>query len=360
MWNVNFDQGIGSHPDERSTACFYATSIRLPSSWQEFRDPRRSPLNPLWDATQQTRRSFTYGHFPLYLGVATGEAMHVLTPFAEAAGMPAPALAIMARAHQDCDAIAVAGRITMALLDTLTILLLFLLARLLFGSVAGLLAATFYAFSAQAIQLSHFFAMDPASTTFIVTAVYGGVKMRRSGGMGSTLLTGAAAGLAIASKFSSLPVLAVPVAGGLLAIIVEKQRSANLGATSDGRLQFRAVAGIIVALVVAGITFLAASPYAVLDWRSFIQATLIEQGRMVRGIADMPFTRQYRNTAPYIYFLHQQIAWGLWWPLGLIAAAGVIVMAVEMLSTVYRLVWNQVLMGTRRVNEISAADQFPD
>ncbi len=35
----------------------------------------------------------------------------------------------------------------------------------------------FYAFSAQAIQLSHFFAMDPASTTFTVLAVYGAVRM---------------------------------------------------------------------------------------------------------------------------------------------------------------------------------------
>ena len=42
-WNVNFDKGIGSHPDERSTACFYAPSIHLPASWGEFRDPHRSP-----------------------------------------------------------------------------------------------------------------------------------------------------------------------------------------------------------------------------------------------------------------------------------------------------------------------------
>ena len=33
VWNVNFDQGIGSHPDERSTACFYAVSVRMPDSW---------------------------------------------------------------------------------------------------------------------------------------------------------------------------------------------------------------------------------------------------------------------------------------------------------------------------------------
>ncbi|MGB5047777.1 MAG: hypothetical protein WBO46_02480 [Caldilineaceae bacterium] len=83
-WNVNFDDGIGSHPDERSTACSYAPSIALPQSWEEFKDPRTSPLNPLWDRNEQRRRSFTYGHFPLYLGVATGEVLHALAPVAEA------------------------------------------------------------------------------------------------------------------------------------------------------------------------------------------------------------------------------------------------------------------------------------
>ena len=82
-----------------------------------------------------------------------------------------------------------------------------------------------------------------------------------------------------------------------------------------------------MALFLAGITFFVTSPYAVLDWRTFIQATLVEQGQMVRGIADMPFTRQYRNTTPYLYFIQQQVQWGLGWPLGLLSLAGTLTMA---------------------------------
>ena len=44
-WNINFDLGMGSHPDERSTTCFYGPSLGLPGSWEEFKDPQRSPLN---------------------------------------------------------------------------------------------------------------------------------------------------------------------------------------------------------------------------------------------------------------------------------------------------------------------------
>ncbi len=39
---------------------------------------------------------------------------------------------------------------------------------------------------------------------------------------------------------------------------------------------------------------------------------------MVRGIADFPFTRQYRGTTPYLYFIEQQVRWGMGWFLGLV------------------------------------------
>ena len=65
VWGINFDQGIGSHPDERSTACYYAVTIDLPQSRDEFWDAEGSPLNPLWNLQEQKPRSFTYGQLPL-------------------------------------------------------------------------------------------------------------------------------------------------------------------------------------------------------------------------------------------------------------------------------------------------------
>ncbi|MGL4648747.1 MAG: hypothetical protein ACRC1H_05015, partial [Caldilineaceae bacterium] len=91
---------------------------------------------------------------------------------------------------------------------------------------------------------------------------------------------------------------------------------------ADGRVQARALGGALLALLVAPIAFTVTSPYAVLDWRNFLQNTLVEQGAMVRGVADFPFTRQYRNTIPYLYFIQQQVLWGLGLPLGLAAVAG--------------------------------------
>lgn len=342
VWNVNFDQGIGSHPDERSTSCFYATSIHLPASWEQFWNPQQSPLNPLWDVGRQERRGFTYGHFPLYLGVAAGEAMHVASPLAERLGVPENAVALMARASESCDAIAVAGRLTIALLDTLTIVFLYFLARRLYGRGAGLLAAAFYAFAAQAIQLSHFFAMDPASTTFTVLAILGSVIVVQERRWRGAVIAGVGAGLAIASKFSALPILAAPVVAAGCVLYAEWQKTRTTGARPDGHAQLVAVVGAVLALALAGITFFVTSPYAVLDSKNFLQATLVEQGRMVRGVADFPFTRQYRNTTPYLYFIQQQMEWGLGWPLGLVAAAGALwalVRAALSIVTMFRGRW---------------------
>ena len=352
VWGINFDQGLGSHPDERSTACFYAASLRLPASWDEFWDPQRSPLNPLWDLNAQRSRSFTYGHFPLYLGIAMGETMHTLAPVAERLGVAETTVALMARADGACDAIAVAGRLVIALLDTLTIFLLFLLGRRIFGTGAGLIAAAFYAFTAQAIQLSHFFAMDPASTTFTVLAVLGAVMMVQERSWRAAVISGIAVGLAIASKFSALPILGVPIVAAILMVWREQTASRIDGRVVDARIQLRALLSIPLVLVLAVVAFAVTSPYAILDWESFIRATLVEQGRMVRGIADMPFTRQYRNTMPYLYFLEQQLAWGLWWPLGAVAAIGTLHALVILLYTLGVLFYNRIVELSDRAGRL--------
>ena len=340
VWDINFDQGLGTHPDERSTACGYAPRIHLPTSWDEFWDPQRSPMNPLWNVNEQRREGFTYGHFPLYLGVAMANLFHTVAPVAEQLHFPKAALAIMANADKDCAGIAVAGRLVIALLDTLTIFLLFLLGRRLFNSATGLLAAAFYAFTAQAVQLSHFFAMDPASTTFSVLAVLGGVKMVQDRTLRAAVLTGLAAGLAVSSKFSALPILLTPFVAAVLAFWTDAQRSRQEGRPADGRAQFTALVGAPLALIVAVVAFFVSSPYAVLDWKSFLDATLVGQGRMVRGIADFPFTRQYRNTTPYLYFIDQQLQWGMGWALGAVAALGTVYALVMLLVSLYRLLYS--------------------
>jgi YYY domain-containing protein len=362
LYNVAWDGGELTHPDERSTVAFYAPTMHLPRDWSTALDPKQSPFNPLWDPASQQRRSYTYGHFPLYVLTITANAIHALAPLAQRLGASTGLVRALTRAT-DIQGFAFIGRVLAALADTATVYLVYLIARRLYGRGAALLAAALSAFTVLQIQLAHFFAVDPISTTFTLLALYGAMLMVERRTTGVAVLTGVGMGLAVASKFSALPILAAPVAAALLVTLNRTGREKMLSATEtrgtrsfseilrtlrparlrdsspspqsedvvnevptneaeDRAVQRQAWRHCLLALLVACVVFAVTSPFVILDWPDFVQAVIREQGAMVRGIADMPFTRQYRGTMPYVYFIVQQLRWGMGLPLGLVAFLG--------------------------------------
>ncbi len=309
-YNINWDSGKLTHPDERSTVAFYAPTMHWPKDWSTALDPKKSTFNPLWDLNGQQRRSYTYGHFPLYLLTITANLAHNLAPVAERVGVSPETVQILATANGS-PGFAYVGRFLMALADTFTVYLVYLIGRRIYGRAAGLLAAALSAFTVTQIQLAHFFAVDPISATFTLLALYGAMLMVERRTRGAAALTGLGAGLAIASKFSALPVLAAPV----VAVLITAWRSRQAGPTDWVR-------HLLLAFVVAFLIFALTSPFVFLDWGSFKQAVIVEQGAMASGRADMPFTRQYRGTTPYLYHIEQQVRWGMGWPLGIVAFLG--------------------------------------
>ncbi|MDX1523529.1 MAG: glycosyltransferase family 39 protein, partial [Anaerolineae bacterium] len=216
FYNLNWDNGIFAHPDERSTVAFYAPTIRWPEDSSTLLDPRTSTLNPFWDVRNQSRRSYTYGHFPLYSLVLTANVFYELTPYVEWLGLPQSWIDFFNNARSG-HGFARIGRGMMALADLFTVYLLFLIGRRLYGFWGGLLAAALSAFTVLQIQLAHFFAVDPISTTFTVLAIYGSILLYERHSIGAAVITGLGIGLAVASKFSALPIAAAPVvAAGLV------------------------------------------------------------------------------------------------------------------------------------------------
>jgi len=316
FYNLNWDGGIFAHPDERSTVAFYAPSIQWPANPADMLNPRASRLNPFWNVDTQERRSYTYGHFPLYVLVLVAHLLQNSAGLAQSWGLPQPWIDFLGLATSG-QGYAQIGRALVALSDVFSVLLLFLMGRRLYGPWGGLLAAAFSAFTVLQIQLAHFFAVDPISTTFTLLAVYGSMEMYRRRSMGAAVLAGVGVGLAVASKFSALPIVAAPVLAGLLAIIrppAGEERPANQSS--------RMMALALLAVGLAFVLFAVTSPFVLLDFANFKLAVLEEQGNMVRGLADFPFTRQYRGTVAYWYFIEQQLNWGMGWALGLTGLAG--------------------------------------
>ena len=215
---------------------------------------------------------------------------------------------------------------------------------------AGLLAALLGTFTVLQIQLAHFFAVDPISTTFTVAALYYAIRLVDTRRWQQVVLTGIMAALAIASKFSALPILAAPVvAGGFIWWQQEREKRSveDRSLTFPVRTYRQAPGWLLagVALLIAFVVFALTSPFVFLDWKNFYEAVVKEQGAMVRGIADFPFTRQYRGTTPYLYFIVQQVRWGMGWFLGLLGWGALAWVIIKDLVRIWRLPDDGVVQG---------------
>ena len=113
------------------------------------------------------------------------------------------------------------GRAISAAIDTITVLLIFLVAGRLFNRKAGLLAAAIYAGTPMAIQLSHFYTTDIWLACFVTLTLWLACLLSTGNGMAGLPWPGPGFGFAMASKGSVL-LLAGVVA---LAAIVVAYRS---------------------------------------------------------------------------------------------------------------------------------------
>ncbi|MHB1318681.1 MAG: hypothetical protein ACYCYF_08705, partial [Anaerolineae bacterium] len=68
--------------------------------------------------------------------------------------------------------------------------------------------------------------------------------------------------------------------------------------------------GLIAAGWAVLLTFVVLEPYALIDLTTFIQDVSTES-MMVRGTLDLPYTRQYAGTIPYLYQATQVLRWSL-------------------------------------------------
>lgn len=345
------------HPDERYIA-WVGTSIEWPDSYQTALSPHESPFNPFYwppDATspgvvleQDEPRRFAYGHLPLYMGVAFTRGLEAIEPsFSRILPEEWKLTSDLLNngGQNEFRHITAAGRALTALVDLATVLLLFLLGRLTFGPVAGLLASAFLAVNVMHLQLARFFAFDPYLTFFVLlalTLMVLSIQDQFPNGLRVvlTLLAGMAIGLAIGSKFGGI-LLFIP-----MAMTVIWQLKWPVG---------RRMLMLLIAGLLAFIVFSLTNPFAILDnscqvdgslqagpfqipgllLRSCYLQNVALQGTMVRGLRDVPFVRQYAGTTPYLYFVEMQLRWGMGLLLGLVGFVGLIWTSRRVFTAIY-------------------------
>jgi hypothetical protein len=160
----------------------------------------------------------------------------------------------------------------------------------------GLLCASLYTFAVLPIQIAHVFGNEPYMTLFATLSLFLSVTLAQTGRRRYALLAGVAIGFALACKLSALPLLALPLAGGL----VWRLKSTEGGSVRAGMLQPRVLLMGALALGGAFLGWFATDPYAVLDLQAYWPQVQF-QADIQRGAVDMVYTRQFIGTWPVLY-----------------------------------------------------------
>ncbi len=323
-WDADVSgQSLHLHPDERFITTVLL-DIRAPDSIGDYFDTERSPLNPY----NRNHDTYVYGELPLFLGKFVASNTRLLT------------LGFADRDWDTYDLAHRAGRALTGIIDSATILMVFLTASRLLDRRAGIVAATLYAFAPLPIQHSHFFVVDPYATFFAAVAVYCAIRLAQGGGWGSALLAGLALGFGTASKVtvvSLLPVVllgaslrAWPVLRPWLEAMWRSQQGAGLDWASARKPLLGALGLCVVATIGAFAAFRVAMPYAfnAPSWQDILFWTIrlnphwlrdeLDQRALLDG-SSFPPNVQWIGRVPWLWPLQQMVLWGMGVPLGVTA-----------------------------------------
>jgi 4-amino-4-deoxy-L-arabinose transferase-like glycosyltransferase len=154
---------------------------------------------------------------------------------------------------------------------TLTIYLVYRLARLYFPRRASTLAAVFLAVAPLHVRDSHFGVTDVPATLLVVAAVYAAARWRYSSSRTGLWLAAAVCGLAASTKYNAALVLAP-----LLLAVVMRAREDREGVA-------RAAYRCALAAGIAAVAFVVGTPFAVLSPAEFMDGLRAVSGHLSAG-----------------------------------------------------------------------------
>ncbi len=312
--NNNWDDSKHLHPDERYLS-MVINAIEPVWTAREYFETATSPLNP----GNKDFGFFVYGTLPVfmvrYAGEWTGQVGYDLNTLL--------------------------GRTMSAVMDTITILLTFFVAKKLFNRWVGLIAAALYAFAVLPIQLAHFMTVDSFTNTFgMLTVLIAVIILKRPSivfvddtsksqwvwhEIWPYLAFGAALGMATASKINAISL-------ALLLPLVEGVRYYQL--ENEGKEQaFLPIIGkIAVAAVMSFVVFRICQPYA-FDGPGFFNFSINQNWwqsmrslqAQSTGEVDFPPALQWARRPLWFSFKNLAL-WGVGLPFGLAALASSLAM----------------------------------
>lgn len=285
LFAINWDNGYYFQPDERAII-LAVNNLHLPQTLPLFLSPA-SPMNTHF---------FAYGNFPMYFLKVVSTFFSFLSP---ALGMYAGLYYI--------------ARPISAIFDTLTILLIFLLAKEFFSKKTALFSSFFYAASVLPIQLSHFFAVDTILTFFTSLTMLLLLRFYKRQTVANASLIGISLGFALATKISALalvPAVLCAISADFLLIILRQPHKPRIWFPHLPHFLLKLLKDFFVIGIFAGTFFVILQPYTIIDFNNFLSQNLA-QAQMTRNAFTFPYTLQYVGKIPYWYEIENIFLYGL-------------------------------------------------
>ncbi|MFX0198099.1 MAG: glycosyltransferase family 39 protein [Candidatus Hodarchaeota archaeon] len=165
----------------------------------------------------------------------------------------------------------VVDRMLCALFGTLTIVIIYKVAKKLFHSTAALISALFMAFAYLHVVYSHFGVTDIPMTFLLVVSLYFVAKCHEEPIAKNYLLAGIFAGLATSTKYNAL-LLFIPM---IITHVFNFEKRDRLSQYLDRR--------IFLFFIAMSIGFFMATPYAIFDSKTFVNDFLFNIDHLNRG-----------------------------------------------------------------------------
>lgn len=330
-WNLNWDHGQHQHPDERfwSDVANRLDEQLDPVAYPDgyfFADPARSRVNPY-----NVNPTWVYGTSPLILTKTLANSMlgpegqgNFIVDGLDAVGVDLKTDEGWLRFNDRYD-VNIFGRLISALIDTMTVALVYALGRELGGRNVGLLGAALATFSVMNIQYAHFFGAEPWVTFLSTAAVLGSVRLAKGSTRLSTrLLTGLVLGLAVATKLSGVAVFAAPAIATAVAAFAP-----GGDYRARGWRTFERASAFVAMAIIALVTFRIAQPFVFQGGLNGMTLKLspqflsdIDYLSDVNSGGNAPWVVQWVNRSPLLYPLSQVFWWGMGPGLALASLAG--------------------------------------
>lgn len=269
---INWDYGFLFHPDERMLM-FVTAGLKAFDNW-----------NPNF---------FNYGSLPIYLLRFTADALNLLTGIN----------------FNNLSNLVLLARIMSTIADTITVIVIYKISFLIFKNIKAIKDTDFWASAAGltyalfffSIQNSHFFISDVFLTLFCALTVYLTLNNlnKSSSQKPSFYLLPVVWSAVLTTKISGIIFVAVSVV-----LIVF-----SLTYYYKNNPKFILIRLLFVFAVFTSSAFLF-MPFAFLDYQKFLADTLT-QIKMNSDAYIFPYTLQYVDTKPYLYYLKNIFYWGV-------------------------------------------------